>query len=247
LTNVSFVLAGSPICHVDISDFRIQKTSIDATAGAIGRLLSTSGVTDVSSTVLIGETVVDGSSVNIDTAAWNQASTFWPPVVKVYNGRATVTGIKSDRSTAVNSIVYLTAPPTASYTYGAPASGDRVVKVTWADFGRVAEWVYSGSAWVPVSFFGGESSISTNSSDADFTLTPQVSRPMVRHTGTLTADRTITLSTTDAWNGCTFRVTRTGSGAFNLSVGGLKNLATNGWCEVVYDGSAWRLAQFGSL
>ena len=43
------------------------------------------------------------------------------------------------------------------------------------------------------------------------------------------------------------RVTRTGSGAFNLSVGGLKNLATNSWAEVVYDGSAWYLAAYGTL
>ena len=34
-------------------------------------------------------------------------------------------------------------------------------------------------------------------------------------------------------------MTRTGGGAFNLDLGGLKNLATNTWAEVIYDGSAW--------
>jgi hypothetical protein len=55
------------------------------------------------------------------------------------------------------------------------------------------------------------------------------------------------LSTTNAVQGDRFVVFRTGSGAFNLIVGGLKNLATGQWCEVVYDGSAWQLAAFGSL
>ncbi len=247
LTSMAFILAGSTICHIDVADLRIQKTSINDSAGALGRFLSTVGVTDVSSSIFIGEAVVDGDSVNIDTAAWTQASTYFPPIVKSYNGRTITQSIKSDRSTAVNHIVYLLTPPTASYTYGAPAAGDRVVKVAWGDFGRVAEWVYSGTLWVPVSLAGGESSISTVATDADFTLTPQSSRPAVLHTGTLTADRTVTLSTTSAWNGCTFRVTRTGGGAFNLSVGGLKNLATGQWCEAVYDGGAWRLMQYGAL
>jgi parallel beta-helix repeat protein len=83
--------------------------------------------------------------------------------------------------------------------------------------------------------------------DASFTLTPGTSQVYTKHTGTLTADRTITLSTTNAVQGDRFVVFRTGSGAFNLIVGGLKNLATGQWCEVVYDGSAWQLAAFGSL
>ena len=29
--------------------------------------------------------------------------------------------------------------------------------------------------------------------------------------------------------------------------GGLKNLITNTWCEVVYDGAAWYLAAYGTL
>lgn len=87
----------------------------------------------------------------------------------------------------------------------------------------------------------------TVATDAGFTLTPITSAPEQKHTGTLTADRTITLSTTNAYAGARFRVTRTGSGAYNLSVGGLKNLTTNTWAEVVYDGSAWYLAAYGAL
>lgn len=81
-------------------------------------------------------------------------------------------------------------------------------------------------------------------------LIPFSSAPTVLHTGTLTADRTVTLTTTNAVAGKTkFRITRTGSGAFNLNVGSgpLVALAQNEWCEVTYDGSAYVLTAFGSL
>jgi hypothetical protein len=83
--------------------------------------------------------------------------------------------------------------------------------------------------------------------DAAFTLTTLTSAERQRHTGTLTANRLVTLSTTNAYSGSRFHVTRTGAGAFNLEIGGLKNLAQNTWCEVVYDGAAWYLAAYGAL
>jgi hypothetical protein len=101
----------------------------------------------------------------------------------------------------------------------------------------------SGTFWRRVSR-GGQQTIAT---DADATLTVLTNAEEIRHTGTLTADRTVTLSSTNAYNGARFRVTRTGGGAFNLSIGGLKSLATNQWAEVIHDGSSWYLAAFGSL
>ena len=83
-----------------------------------------------------------------------------------------------------------------------------------------------------------------------FTLTPGTSPYETLHTGTLTADRAVTLSTTGAVAGVTrFGITRTGGGALNLNVGTgpLKGLATNTWAEFVYDGSAYRLAAYGTL
>jgi hypothetical protein len=100
-----------------------------------------------------------------------------------------------------------------------------------------------GTSWRRVSR-GGQQAVAT---DANFTLTVLTSAEEQKHTGTLTADRTITLSTTNAYSGARFKVTRTGAGAFNLSVGGLKNLATNTWAEVIYDGAAWYLAAYGAL
>lgn len=64
----------------------------------------------------------------------------------------------------------------------------------------------------------------------------------------ITADRIVTLTTAGAIAGMRWRVTRlaASTGAFNIDVGGLKNLAVSEWCEVVYDGTAWELAQFGA-
>lgn len=89
----------------------------------------------------------------------------------------------------------------------------------------------------------------TVSSDAAFSLQHLVNAVNIRHTGTLTANRAVTLSTTGARAGARFKITRTGSGAFNLQIGTgpLKNLIQNTWCEVVFDGSAWYLAQYGAL
>ncbi|MER9680844.1 hypothetical protein NKJ23_16130 [Mesorhizobium sp. M0184] len=95
---------------------------------------------------------------------------------------------------------------------------------------------------------GGSPKQQTISTDANSTLLPASNTPEVRHTGTLTANRVITLSTTSAIAGKTkFKITRTGAGAFNLNIGGLKDLVQNTWCEVVYDGAAYYLSAYGAL
>lgn len=83
--------------------------------------------------------------------------------------------------------------------------------------------------------------------DADFTIEALRDAPTILHTGTLTANRTITLGTTQAYPGAPFRVTRTGASSFNLSVGGLKALATNTWADFEYFSGAWRLTAYGTL
>jgi hypothetical protein len=93
---------------------------------------------------------------------------------------------------------------------------------------------------------GGYQAIAT---DAIATLTVGTDAENIQHTGTLTANRAITLSTTDAFAGARFMITRTGGGAFTLDVGTgpLKSLATDTWAIFVYDGSAWYLAAYGAL
>jgi hypothetical protein len=89
----------------------------------------------------------------------------------------------------------------------------------------------------------------TMASDADFTLQVRVDPEEIRHTGTLTAARTVALSTTDAHAGARFRIVRHGGGAFALDVGGgpLRTLATGDWAEFVFDGTDWYVAAGGGL
>ena len=85
--------------------------------------------------------------------------------------------------------------------------------------------------------------------DADVTLTANTDDPIQLYATTLTANRTVTLSTTGASEGDTFRVVRTGLGAFTLDVGGLKTIAsaTAAFVDVTFDGSAWILTGYGAL
>jgi hypothetical protein len=88
-----------------------------------------------------------------------------------------------------------------------------------------------------------------NWGDINATLTPFASFTTNIWKSPLTANRTVTLSSTGAVSGVKFRVTRTAAstGAFTLDVGGLKSLAAGQWCDVEWDGAAWVLTAFGSL
>lgn len=84
----------------------------------------------------------------------------------------------------------------------------------------------------------------TLATDADATFTPAGSNSLLFHTGTLTADRAITLGVgTDKYQ---VRVVRTGAGAFNLVVNG-KAMATNTWADFYYATSAWVITAYGAL
>lgn len=114
-------------------------------------------------------------------------------------------------------------------------------------FGTAAEANTTNQNWAD------QTTLATN---AAFTLTWPTSAPFILHTGTLTADRAVTLAipgapvgTPTPPSGATFTITRTGAGAFNLNVGTgpLKALATNTWGKFTYDGSAWYLSAYGAL
>lgn len=78
--------------------------------------------------------------------------------------------------------------------------------------------------------------------DADYTFASGV--VSIRHTGVLTANRLVTFPSGPR----EFTITRTGGGAFNLSAGGLKNLATNTYCVVSRDSdNNLFLAEYGAL
>lgn len=91
--------------------------------------------------------------------------------------------------------------------------------------------------------------LTENQGDTSPTLTVGKNAPVVIFTTTLTANRTITLSTTNARQGDKFRVVRQGLGLFTLDVGGLKTIAsaTSAFVEVTYNGSAWVLTGYSTL
>lgn len=89
--------------------------------------------------------------------------------------------------------------------------------------------------------------VSVDNGDTNQTLTPGADAEIQRWATDLTANRTVTLS--GGFPGATFRVVRTGLGAFTLNVGGLKTIpaATAAFVEVAHDGTAWRLTGYGLL
>jgi hypothetical protein len=102
--------------------------------------------------------------------------------------------------------------------------------------------------WQPLRDHGSMQTVSTGLA---FTLTPGTSAHRTLYTAPIAADRAVTLSTTGALIGLSYRITRTAAstGAFNLNVGSgpLKALTPGTWCEVVYDGSAYALSAYGAL
>lgn len=106
---------------------------------------------------------------------------------------------------------------------------------TWADRNR------------GVSVYG----VSADNGDAGKSLNAQTDQPTQRWNTELTANRTVGLQTQGAVKGSRFRIVREAgaTGAFDLNVdSGLKLLSVAGeWCDVVFDGTAWRLMAAGSL
>jgi hypothetical protein len=130
------------------------------------------------------------------------------------------------------------------YTIGTLPSAVTVGQMIWcSDLGGGAGQLNAdGSSWRRVSR-GGQQTIT---SDLAFSLVTLTNAEEQRHTGTLTADRALTLSTTNAYLGARFRLARSGGGAFNITHA-TKNLATNTWAEWIYGGSGWYLAAYGAL
>jgi len=131
------------------------------------------------------------------------------------------------------------------YSSGSARPSARITQVS----GGAQIWATSGNgAWEQPIVNTGRVGVSFVS-DADATLTVRSSNTLQVWTTALTADRAVTLSTTGARAGDSFRISRPATGAFNLNVGTgpLKALAVGQWCDVEYTGSAWVLTGFGSL
>lgn len=140
----------------------------------------------------------------------------------------------------------------------------------WIDFGNAHDYtsildLQHVEAGIPIAVFANRGGltvrgmdtwtrVSSDIGDASITVTPRASSRIVRYATTLTANRSVTLSTTNVTHGDTFRIVRTGLGAFTLAVQRedatiLKTMpsATAAWCDVAYDGTAWQLTGYGTL
>ena len=144
--------------------------------------------------------------------------------------------------------LWYSGPPTA----GTWKRGDIVWNSGLQSGGNTHGWVCIAAGtpgtWLPL---GQIPYVYGNQGDADATLTVFSSFTTNLWQSPLTANRTVTLSTTGAVNGAKFRISRTAgaTGAFtlNVGVGPMKALAAGQWCDVEYTGSAWALTAFGSL
>lgn len=161
-----------------------------------------------------------------------------------YNGGATtVYGAGAFEPTIAR---YTSAPTGGTWT-----TGDYVINTDPAG-GDTERWVCSAGGtpgtWIPT---GQIPSVYADHGDTAQTLTVFLSSPTNVWATPLTADRAVTLSTTNAFTGAKFRIVRAASatGAFNLNVGTgpLKALAVGTWCEVEYNGAAWVLTAYGAL
>ncbi|MBL8895095.1 MAG: hypothetical protein JNJ53_10865 [Rhizobiales bacterium] len=129
---------------------------------------------------------------------------------------------------------------------GLPASATNAGALAYcSDLGGGAGFVRGdGTGWLRQ-----DPGFATRATNADFTLEALTDAEYQEHTGTLTANRAVTLATTKAKAGARFNITRKGSGAFNLNIGSgpLKALIQNTWCEVIFDGATWKLMKYGAL
>jgi Pectate lyase superfamily protein len=121
----------------------------------------------------------------------------------------------------------------------------------YADFStnNKALMMGAGAAAPVVALINNYIGVSADRGDASVTLVAGVNEKTQRFATALTANRTVTLSTTGAAKGHKFCIVRAGLGAFTMDVGGLKTIpsATAAWVDVEHDGTAWRLTGYGTL
>jgi hypothetical protein len=237
-------------------------------------LTGTTGSTVVGGSILTTnklEAHAGAVSLSLMTLLGNTSSYYTQPNGTTVNGdaAATLTNTLSDTTQIWNSPLTAARAVTLSTTGAVDGAKFLIVRTTAAtgNFainvgtgplralngpGQWCEVTYDGSAWVVTA--AGTLDIPagvTGYGDAGETLTVTGTRSRVRVLAPLTADRTYALSTTAVPPGYTFRITRTAAstGAFNISVGGLKNLATGTWCDVTYDADNgdWYLSGYGAL
>lgn len=124
--------------------------------------------------------------------------------------------------------------------------------------GQYGEFLFDGTNWqlAEVGYISNGGRPQRTATDADYTVTIQGAFTTVIHTAPLTAARACILPIANVPDGSECRVSRKGSGSFNLNVYNntttgtlLKGLAINTWADFMFDGvaGAWIETAYGSL
>ncbi|GEM_PF-5602684 len=214
--------------------------SIDETSTGIARASQANAVNSIA---FLGTN--DATGAEYSTAAVSFA----------FAGHLTTADLAELRAILSDYFLVQVGARTATVANLPPAVGFKGQTYYIPDLGGGAGLLQSdGTNW----FRTGETGYQTQG-DADKAAFYLTDAGSINVTATLSANRTVTLSDTDAKGttvktGARFRITRTGLGAFTETVkdgGGstLKTIAsgTAGWVDAIFDGSAWQLAADGTL
>lgn len=213
----------------------------------------------ISGNKIIRRDTTSGAGVRVQTSEDIQIIGNEVDFVTAYGASANAGGIYVNdcvRAIVSGNIVHLDITSGQCYRLGASSAGASTVctfigNIANKGSGSASAFLQSANAtqvrqtqnsWSPTT------GVSANVGDASKTLVMSDEETQ-RFATALTANRTVTLPTTDVYKGAKFRVVRTGLGAFTLDVGGLKTIpsATAAFVDVEYDGSAWRLSGYGTL
>lgn len=189
---------------------------------------------------------VEGVDVTIDGFSAVDPGSISPIYMAVTAVRSTVRNVKLRQRTSIPGgqiALYYDVIPGVIQNFEARSAG--------TDYTTANAYVFTlGIAGAQISgLTPGPIAVSADRGDANVTLVNLIDAYTQRFATVLTANRTVTLSATNAALGANFRVSRTGLGAFTLDVGGLKTIpaGTAAFVDVAHDGTAWRLTGYGTL
>jgi hypothetical protein len=108
--------------------------------------------------------------------------------------------------------------------------------------------MYNGTSW-ELYDHSLTQGISGDRGNADIILEAGKDFAVQRFLTALTANRTVTLSTSGARAGDKFRILRQNANGFTLNVGGIKTFpaSVNSWVDVEFEGFAWIVTASGTL
>ncbi len=127
-----------------------------------------------------------------------------------------------------------------------PSATNYAKKLAWVSdlHDGLPDYVMSdGTRWKLVNT---DAAFTTTNSNVDRTIYPFVNAPVQIAKGTLSAGRTWTISTTNAYQGMQFTVKREAGGLFSLLVNSI-GIGLNSWADFVFDGTNWVQTRSGGL